>query len=164
MKTKWLVCLLISFLLGAGLYFERQTKTHDLPPTAKEYLELIQQVQDLSTSAEEWNNRCSGPPFSKDCLEDQKVMNDLWSKYVIRAIKYKEPGTDHYAVMRVKIINFNIQIGLFNMKCAGQDQTPLQQAECKAESDFIEQEREGLHIQIMVDTEDKINPQKQEKL
>lgn len=143
--TKLLQCITASLLLvSCG------SRTRDIPKsdTDSEYLDLIKQAEELSASSAKWNEKCGEHPFSEDCKADQQVMSSLWSAYIIRAIKYKTEGNDCSAEMRTKVINFNVQIALFNVKCAGQDHTKNQEIDCVAESAFIEQNRVDLHDQM----------------
>jgi hypothetical protein len=146
MNTKTFLCISASLLLVAC-----GSRTRDIPKN--EYVELIKQAQELSASADKWNTKCGDhPPFSNDCQEERQVLSNLWGAYILRAVKYKDEGNDHNAIMRAKIINFNTQIALFNVKCAGQAHTEIQELQCAGESDFIEQERADLAEQIWIDT------------
>ena len=141
MITKQLLCLSASLLLAAC-----GSRTRDIPKNSDtEYLELVQQAADISESAGKWNDKCGDTPFSKDCAADQKMLSELWSRYIVRAAKFKTEGSDCRAEMRVKIINFNLQIALFNVGCAGTKHTDTQEEQCVSESAFIEQNRVQLH-------------------
>ncbi len=145
MITKLFLCVTASLLLCAC-----GDRVGSQPSQPKDnYVELLKEGQDLSASAEKWNKQCGDPPYSAACQSDQQVLSKLWSDYIIRGVKYQTKGTDCKAQMRVKIVNFCVQVALFNVKCAGQEHTELQESQCAEEDSFLEQERQDLHFEMV---------------
>lgn len=140
-------CLCISATL---LLVACGSRTRDLPKNVdSEYLELVNQGEQLSAQAEKWNQDCNEHINSKDCVAGQGVLATIWGDYLLRTLKYHSKGEGCAAEMRNKIIAFNGHIALFNIRCAGHDHVGQEQSECSQESAFIEEERVELHDQMI---------------